>query len=304
LIIFVTTENHRYTHATLDREDIAAKVMSYGEMQQQASKLPVATYVFTDLDRLNNPQLHQVALYYRQLRELGLRVVTDPARVRSRFGLLRALNRAGINDFDAYRAEDLDKPKRWPVFIRAEGNHSAPASGLLHSQAELDAALDDCVRDGVPVAALLIIEYCAEPLENGLYRKLSVFRIADRLIGYTCVHDNQWLVKYGEPGIATPELYQEEHEFVTEHTFAEAMRPMFDMAGVEYGRVDFGMVGGRPQIYEINTNPDLKLRTKPSSVALRNDSNQRFRENFLEALRAIDTVSAAAPSLNKSRSTA
>lgn len=95
-------------------------------------------------------------------------------------------------------------------------------------------------------------------------------------------------------------MYEEEHRFVTEHTFAEAMRPVFDLAGIEYGRVDFGVVDGRPQIYEINSNPDLKLRHKPSPIPLRNESNERFRHNYLEALRAIDTVGTRAPGLELS----
>ncbi len=66
------------------------------------------------------------------------------------------------------------------------------------------------------------------------------------------------------PAIATAKLYTEEYELVATHRFAEAMRPVFEIAGVEYGRVDFGLVDGRPQIYEINSNPDVKLRPKPS----------------------------------------
>jgi hypothetical protein len=86
-------------------------------------------------------------------------------------------------------------------------------------------------------------------------------------------------VKYGKPGIATPELYEEEYDFIATNPFAEALRPVFDIAGVDYGRVDFGLVAGRPQIYEINTNPDIKLRPPPGDVQRRNDSIDLFRKN-------------------------
>jgi len=59
---------------------------------------------------------------------------------------------------------------------------------------------------------------------------------------------------------------------------------------VDYGRVDYGLVDGRPQIYEINSNPDLKLRPEPGPAARRNESNDLFRANYLEALKAIDTL--------------
>ena len=83
-----------------------------------------------------------------------------------------------------------------------------------------------------------------------------------------------------------PELYDEEYEFVSTNPFAEALRPVFEIAGVDYGRVDFGLVGGRPQIYEINTNPDIKLRPPPGKVQRREESLELFRANYLEAMRS------------------
>jgi hypothetical protein len=290
LILFVTTGKHSYTHDSVRSESaIDVRTVSYGELSARADSLPRGTYVFTDVDRLPAHAAMQAAVHYRGLRELGQKVLTDPARIRSRFGLLRALNRAGINDFDAYRAEDLEEPRRWPVFIRLEGNHRKPVSGLLQNRKQLDQALEENLRKGLPRSSLLIVEYAAEPVRPGLYRKLSVFRVGGKLLGYTCVHDDQWIVKLGKPAIAPPELYEEEYDFVANNPFGEAMRAVFDIAGVEYGRVDFGLVGGRPQIYEINSNPDLQLRPETGPIARRNESNDLFRSNYLAALAAIDT---------------
>ena len=264
-------------------------MLSYSELINGTGERPKATYVFTDVDRLPALAVYKAAIEYRALKDRGFTVLNDPARVRSRFGLLRALNRAGINQFDAYRVEDLEEPRRWPVFLRVEGTHTAPVSDLLNTRAELDAAVERNLDEGIPHSKLLIIEYAAEPVRPGLFRKLSAFRVGDRVLGYTCVHDDQWLVKYGKPAIATPELYEEEYRFVAESPFAETLRAVFDLAGIEYGRVDFGLVDGRPQIYEINTNPDLKLDPEPSSVARRNESNALFKANYIEALKAVDT---------------
>src|SRR4029079_4666966 len=76
---------------------------------------------------------------------------------------------------------------------------------------------------------------------------------------------------------------------VAECPFAEILSKAFEIAGVEYGRVDYGLVDGRPQIYEINSNPDLKLRPEPGPVVRRNESNALFTANYLDALKAIDT---------------
>jgi hypothetical protein len=290
LILIITTQHHRYTHASLRPErEVEVEIISYGELERRPPRQPPATYIFTDVDRLHPSMAMQAATHYRKLRRQGEKVLNDPARVLSRFGLLRALNRAGINDFDAYRVEDLEQPRRWPVFLRVDGSHGEPASGLLHSRAELEAAIATSIENGLPRSLLLIIEYAAEPVRPGVFRKLSVFRLGDRLLGYTCVHDNQWIVKYGRAAVAPLELYEEEYEFVAGNPFAEVMRPVFEIAGVEYGRVDFGLVGGRPQIYEINTNPDIKLRPEPSPIARRNESNDLFKANYLAAMAAIDT---------------
>jgi hypothetical protein len=303
VILIITTANHGYTHQSLHSEqDIDVQVVSYLEMLNKPRSRVRATYVFTDCDRLAPPALHQAALLYRELRDEGFTVLNDPARTLGRFGFLRALNRAGINQFDAYRADALEKPQRWPVFLRMEGSHLAPLSGLIDTQEELDSALESSLTQGVPRSALVIIEYAAEPVRPGLFRKLSVFRVGPRLLGYTCVHDDQWLVKYGKTGIGTPDLYEEEYECVANNPFGEMLLPAFEIAGVDYGRADFGLVGGRPQIYEINTNPDITLRPPPSPAQRRNDSVELFRKIYLDAMRAIDTSEAPVAKISKARS--
>ena len=88
-------------------------------------------------------------------------------------------------------------------------------------------------------------------------------------------------------------MYEEEYRFVADNPFGPELRKVFDLAGIEYGRADFGLVGGRPQIYEINTNPNMKL-TDPAAVnRRRNDSTELFRVNYIAAMQAIDTASAA-----------
>jgi hypothetical protein len=115
-----------------------------------------------------------------------------------------------------------------------------------------------------------------------------VFKVGERLLGYTCAHDDQWLVKYGQPGIAPAELYEEEYSFVADNPFGPAVAPVFELAEVEYGRIDFGLVGGRPQIYEINGNPHVELNPEPSPVDRRNQSYELFKANYLEAMAEID----------------
>lgn len=287
MIVFVTTERHRYTHEDVIAATGGVKSVSYPEMFSHGY-LPRAAYVFTDMDRLSPRELEQAARSYRMLRANGLPVYNDPARFLGRYGVLRRLHREGLNDFNAYRADSGEAPSRWPVFLRAEGDHKRPLSGLLADQDELDRALAKAVEEGAPVSTLLIIEYAAEEVRPGLFRKLSVFRVGDRMVGFTCVHDDQWLVKYGKPGIAPPELYEDEYRIVSENPFGEEMLRVFELVGLEYGRVDFGIVAGRPQVYEVNSNPDMKLDPKSFGVELRDRSNALFKEKYLAAIDALD----------------
>jgi hypothetical protein len=289
VIVFLVTEDHRYTLADVVAAagETRIQLASYGELFA-ASHLPRATYVFTDLDRLPAAQIRRAARTYRGLRDQGVRVLNDPARMPSRFGLLRRMALTGRNDFNAYRVEEGVVPARWPVFLRTEGDHDAPVSDLLHDLDSVRRAVADALGAGHPLPALLIVEYAAEPVLPGLYRKLSMYRIGPTAFAATCVHDTQWLVKYGQTGIATPELYADELRIARGNPFREAIDAAFDLAGIEYGRADFGLVGGRVQLYEINTNPTINLPTEHPS-ADRIESLRVVKANLFAALRAIDT---------------
>lgn len=288
VIVYVTTERHRYTCRDLIKA-MGGRVTTatYDEMFTR-KLLPRATYIFTDMDRLSPWNLEQAARSYRMLIDNGLPALNDPARFLGRYGVLRRLHREGINGFNVYRADSLERPLRWPVFLRAEGDHKAPLSGLIAGQSDLERAIEQAISAGAPISTLLIIEYAAQEVRPGLYRKLSVFRVGERMVAFTCVHDDQWLVKYGKPGIAPFELYEEEYAMVRENPYGEEMRRVFELVGLEYGRVDFGLVDGKPQIYEVNSNPDLKLDPKSNGVEVRDRSNALFKTNFLQAVEALD----------------
>ncbi len=289
MIVFLTAPSMEYTHREVvaNAEGLTVRLGNYRDMLKQQMTFR-ATHVFTDLDRLSLQHLHRVATAYRALRAAGLAVFNDPARNPSRYGLLRRLHEAGINDFNAYRVEERVKPSRWPVFVRTEGNHDRPLTGLLSDWDSVRYAIDRAVEQGTPVASLLIVEYAAEPVSKGLFRKLSSFRIGDRICATTAVHEDTWLVKYGKKGIAGEALYNEELQIVRENRYADEIAGAFEVAEIEYGRADFGIFGGRPQIYEINTNPEVKFGgTHP--FPQRVESGQLSKTNYFAALKAIDT---------------
>ena len=289
MIVFVTTPAHAYTH----QEVIAGAagyevgVTTYARLAAQP-ELPAATYVFTDMDRLSGAALQSAATQFRRMRAAGLSTLNDPARFRSRSGLLRALHDRGVNAFNAFRIEENVQPRRWPVFLRVEDDHGPLVSGLLHSVDELERAVDRALDLGVPLRSLVAIEYAAEPVRPGLFRKLSVFRLGAHSVAHTCVHDDNWVVKYGKAGIASAELYEDELRIVRENPHRADVLRAFDIAGIEYGRADFGLVAGRAQVYEINSNPNVKFGADHPAPQ-RMESYRMFRENYLAALQSLDS---------------
>ena len=288
MIVFVVTPEHPYTVQEIAKQSPGPeiKVTTYDELFR-LGQVPLATYIFTDFDRLPLWRVREGAMIYRQLRDGGARVLNDPARAPSRFGLLRRLYRRGINSFNAYRVEEGLIPRRWPVFLRCEGGHDAPLTGLMHDWDEARRAVDTAIADGAPLTSLLLVEYAAEPVAPGLFRKLSMYRLGDTYVAAHCVHEGNWLVKYGTMGIATPELYEDELRLIRDNPFEAALKPAFELAGIEYGRADFGLVGGKVEIYEINTNPHVEFPTEhPSPFRL--ESYPLFREKFYEAVGRLD----------------
>ena len=249
-------------------------------------RAPHATYVFSDLDRLNPIGIARAADFYRRLMRVGRRALNDPARFVGRLALLRRLYAAGINRFTAYPAVPAPLPERWPVFLRLDAGHRPPLTGLLADPIELARETTAALDAGVSPEQLIVVEYSAEPLACGLWRKLSVYRVGDRLFADSCVHERSWMAKIGPEGIAPDDVYADELRLMRENPYGQAMRRVFELAGVEYGRVDFGLVSGRPSVYEVNTNPQVEfLPYTPSPF--RNETRRLFRDHYLSALAAL-----------------
>ncbi|HEX7654093.1 MAG TPA: hypothetical protein VF607_11340 [Verrucomicrobiae bacterium] len=288
MIQFLHVRGHHYTLRPVLKASTAPaiRLQTYDSFLR-ARSATAATHVFLDLDRLDPWSLQLAADLYRQLQQAGVRVLNDPARVKNRYALLRALYRAGLNDFNIWRADEAAGVDRFPVFLRTTHGHAAPVSGLLPDAAALAQAIESLVTSGTPLENLLVISYVGEPVRPGLYRKESAFIIGDQVIPHESVHDDQWLVKYGKLGIGTPELYQEELTAMQNNPHAAHLQKVFALAGITYGRADFGFYQGRLQVYEVNGNPSVYAPSLHPSP-LRTQSLQIAWEKYLAGLRAVD----------------
>lgn len=288
MIILLGTSSHLYTHrfpAGLDEYDL--RTLSY-ERAFRKGRLPAATYIFSDLDRLGYWELELAAHLYAELRDKSQNVLNDPARFLQRFAMLRQLKDRGINSFDVWRVEDGVAPTCFPVFLRTQSGHRGPLTDLLYDTDAVRAETERLIVSGIPTRELMIVEYRAEPID-GVFRKLSIYRIGNAMVPAPSAHDPHWAAKIGKMGAASQELYDEEYEIIATTRFGPALLPVFQLAAVDYGRADFSLVGGKPEIYEINTNPMVKGPSPSHPVPIRLDSERLVERRHAEAMQAIDT---------------
>lgn len=292
MIIVITVAGHAYTFksfrdGTYGFPAPALRTMTY-ERLFFATRVPRATYIFTDLDRLAPWELRLAGDVYRRMRKAKLTCLNNPARAMSRMELLRALHRAGLNSFDVYRADEQPRPNRFPVFLRPEDWHDAGGTpALLEDQAALDAALEDLRRRFVALRGMMVIECCPARYNDTLWCKWGAFRVADRVsVDHIGVEDH-WFVKHGDWHKLTDAVVADEHEAVRTNRHAADLMKAFEIGGIEFGRADYGIIGGRPVIYEINTNPSIGYFMR-SPIPWRTETRMIARQRLAAALEAID----------------
>ncbi|MGE0845557.1 MAG: hypothetical protein AB7L41_04760 [Flavobacteriaceae bacterium] len=292
MIVVLTTRGHGYTLRRIGTKLFGAPAprlhMRSYESYFTRRIVPRATYIFADLERLAPWELRLASELYRRLRDAGLRCLNDPAKVKGRYALLRALHEAGINPFTAYRAEDAPRPARFPVFLRYEQDHGKPLSGLIETQGELEETLGSLPGRGIPLAGVIVVEYSSQEWIDGLYHKWGTYKVADRMsLDHVAVDDN-WLVKYGVWAKLTPAVIEEEYAACLDNRFNDDLRPAFEIAGIEFGRADHSTVDGKTVVYEINTNPYMGRYVR-DRIELREKKQILKRTRLGEMLREIDS---------------
>ena len=246
-------------------------------------------YIFSDLERLRPDERAAAAEAHARLSASGpaFRVLNDPARVLGREELLRALHGRGVNAFRAWRVDEALAGARFPVFIRAANAHEGSFTGLLRRPEEVEPALRRVLRWRWRFRRedLLIVEFLDTADANGVFRKYSAMRIGRTLVARHLLFGADWVVK--KPALLDAAHLREEQEFLDLFPHREQVSAAFDLAGMEYGRIDYAVLDGRIQVWEINTNP--VLIPHPRRVAgPRLDRNLRFADQVIEALGALD----------------
>lgn len=295
MIVFVTAFGDDYCLAGLKRWPFEADWLpvvgtTHYDRLFRADRLPRATYVFVDIDRLYPWERYLAAERHRTMTAAGLQCLNDPARVLDRYPLLRALARERINPFDVYRADDAPRPRRFPVFLRRESDHVQPNPRLIETQEELERTLEALVAGGVPLADSLVVEYVETRRGDGLWEKSGTFRIGERLQYEQLVLAGEWICKLYDryEHLWTDALYESERARILANPPSTEVARAFEIAGIEFGRADFAGIGGQDVVFEINTNPRI-LEWPAEATSYRHETRLIARRLLAEMLRDIDT---------------
>lgn len=263
MIFYVVTNTNFYTTTAYfqswGRDCPSKPKLLFYEHLPYTRYLSAGTYIFSDIERLSPAEAENAAQVWKALSssKLPVRVLNHPTRSMRRYELLRTLHDQGLNSFNIYRLTELSRPRLFPVFIRGENDHLGSLTPLLYTPEDLEAAIEDLDRQGKSRDDKVIIEFC-DTSEAGIFRKYAAFIIDGRVIPTHIFFSQHWMAKVDLADTQMNEVaLLEERRFVEENPHGEAILEIARRAHVDYGRIDYAVVNGNVQTWEINTNPML-----------------------------------------------
>ncbi len=261
-------------------------VLHYEDLPARSS-LPGGVYLFSALDQLLPRGLRLAGEAARQLAGAGMRVMNHPDRTLRRLGLLEALYRRGLNRHRALRAGADLSSLRYPVFLREEFHHTSALTPLLHTAEELQLELGRAVVRGLPMDELLVVEFCDTADPEGSYRKYAAFVVGSEVLPRSLSHGTNWALKHSGSEFTRKRL-DEEREYMFENPHQARLREIFNVAQVEYGRIDYAIKGDMIETWEINLNPTIGRgsRSKGAMPADMREYRSRARDHFYRRFQA------------------
>jgi hypothetical protein len=126
---------------------------------------------------------------------------------------------------------------------------------LLFSEPELRRVIENALDLGMPRDTMLIEEFSDTKDASGTYRKYSMHRFGKRDVFDHIYFSKDWQIKV--PAIVDETTIVEELTVVQNIPLIDQVRRVFEIAAIDYGRIDYGVLDGQIQVWEINTNPML-----------------------------------------------
>lgn len=292
MIFYLVTQKHAYTMRSFLNfwgNELASriKVLSY-EYLIHASAIKPGTYIFSDIERLIPEHSEILSIIWEKITSKyeGVRLLNHPVHSMRRYELLRTLYECNYNKYNIYRLTDSQMPKRFPVFLRGENDHLGSLTPLLQTPEDLAVAIDGVSRGRQDNGNKVIIEFCDTSDANGIFRKYSAYVVGERIIPQHIMFGRDWMLK-GVESLADKESeLLEEQNYLKNNPHERQIGEILQLTGINYGRIDYSILNGRPQVWEINSNPTLMSLAANSPK--RRDVRVQFVQQITSAFETVD----------------
>lgn len=253
---------------------------------------PCGLYLFCDMERATPAQCETAARLHAKLQDFPERAKTlnHPIDHLKRYELMRALHENGVNDFNVHRATEIGEGVRYPAFLRYTDQHDGPSSDLLHTRSELEDKLAEMIHEGHDVKRLIVVEFVDVSDANGVFLKFGALRVGSFVVPGHMFAGTNWMLKHKNNKQSL--IGRMERDFMRDFPYSDQVMQAFETSKLEYGRIDYGVKGGRIQVWEINDNPTLgakflRLR-RLRRIRARMIGRPKRREAFRQAMSSLD----------------
>lgn len=269
-------------------------ILPYEEIPRIKTLKP-AIFIFSDLDRINgNKTIQHNAEKLAELIEIRFDpslIINHPKQVLLRFDLLKTLSEKGINDYGVYPFTDDCDHIKFPVFVRRANDHKGPVTDLISDK---DAYLATYSAFSTKYSKnqldqFMVIEFCDTQSQDNFFRKYSAFIFGENVMPAHVVFNRHWIAKETEHPILS-----EINNYLQANPHGEQLQKVAKLANTQYGRIDYGILNGRIQIWEINTNPILVKKKEEYSEELlpvKRELVGKISQQFLGLTNRLDPLS-------------
>ena len=231
-------------------------------------------------------RLGNILALWKTLSAKGYLLFNHPVKSTRRFELLKLLYSLKINRFNVYRLNEDLSEIRYPVFLRKSDDHTGSQSDLINDSASLTSEVNKIKDFSTDIENWVITEFRDVRDQNGIFRKYGAFYINKTIIPRHLFFSRHWVQKEATE-ITEIDTAKEESEYLTNNPHEHALKDIFSIAGIDYGRIDYGINNGEIQVWEINTNPIIVTPSHVSKKAPRYEQHWYFHQRFSDSLNSL-----------------
>lgn len=280
-----------------DGRELAGRIrtLTFEHIAEQ-QELSLGTYIFAAIDQVSPTEREIAELCWTELSRTGseITLLNRPSEVLCRYDMLKRCFELKRNTFRVARASEFYRCRNFPVFIRHDRRHTGSLTCLLHTPRQLKWALGKALLRGHLLRDLMIVEYHDTVDSAGIFREYNASIVGDRIIPQAVIHSRNWVTKWSGR-LIDAETVGEDREYMENNPHASWLRETFELAKIQYGRIDYGVRDGLPQVWEINTNPMIARPATwtpgamtPEQRSLNAPNRACFFGNLHHAFEAID----------------